>query len=800
MALFLCGLIAFIVVGMPVDAFGQPASCTGFTDTPLVPGTTNIKAIHFTELRVCINALRATRGLTPFAWTDPVIVPGQTVVRAAHLTELRSALGAVFAASELTPPEFGAAPTVGVTVIMASHIVAIRDAIATVPACAFIVSPQAGNVSGTASDVVVNVTTGAGCIWMPYEESEFASFASTVAVAGSGTATLQIVANETTAPRTITAVVAGTYVNMVQARAPCTFHVTPATATVGSGVSAVTFSIATNACAWTATESTSFASFSTESGTVSGSTTLDIAANTTSSARTVEAAIAGTDVTVTQAGLPCSPSLSAAGVTVSPAEQSGSVGLSIAPGCSWSTTSSASWLTPSPASGSGSATVTFSVAGNTGLERAATVDVNGVLFTVTQEVGCTFEFDTTPLTATTARLEVTTGPGCTWEASPDWGEATVTPASGVGSGEATIEIPEPADPSFLSEVELKDTAPLAAQSTAPNSIFNLFRCIDSRSWLCRVVVIITFQGGSFQGPSQGSLPPPLVATPSTIARGGSVTVALSNGSSLGPNISGWKFVPLDGGESVTRTSNLNSPSWNGVFVTSGTVSLTLNWQGKPLTRSATVTVTPRPGWTTAPPTPHPVANGFSAQLTVPDPPLPALHLGKYELDLPMPYGAEPITSGPNEGYVYVATHALSFSYRWTSSATILNLSPEFVAANCGSYHPQNNPAGFATAAQIRDDVIRHESGPVESHYVNFTSSLAQPATNPGQLMESRVGRQTTTEFIQQLDDELTLMSNSIATATDEEPCGGNPGGFVRDGACQILGKFNLFEYQQCQPQ
>ena len=39
------------------------ARVTPFTDYPIVPGVTPIKAVHFTELRTCIDALRSAAGL-----------------------------------------------------------------------------------------------------------------------------------------------------------------------------------------------------------------------------------------------------------------------------------------------------------------------------------------------------------------------------------------------------------------------------------------------------------------------------------------------------------------------------------------------------------------------------------------------------------------------------------------------------------------------------------------------------------------------------------------------------------------
>src|SRR4029077_3450970 len=69
-----------------------------FTDNPVASFSTPIKAVHFTELRTAVNALRASRGLAAFPWTDPGLAPG-TLVKLLHVTELRTALDQAFQAA-----------------------------------------------------------------------------------------------------------------------------------------------------------------------------------------------------------------------------------------------------------------------------------------------------------------------------------------------------------------------------------------------------------------------------------------------------------------------------------------------------------------------------------------------------------------------------------------------------------------------------------------------------------------------------------------------------------------------------
>ena len=101
-----------------------------FTDEPIVPGVTPIKALHFTELRIRIDGLRRAAGLGPLAWTDPILTAGVTPVRLAHLLELRSALAAAFAASgRQTPAWTDPTPSAATIPIRAVHLTELRAAV-----------------------------------------------------------------------------------------------------------------------------------------------------------------------------------------------------------------------------------------------------------------------------------------------------------------------------------------------------------------------------------------------------------------------------------------------------------------------------------------------------------------------------------------------------------------------------------------------------------------------------------------------------------------------------------------------
>ena len=101
-----------------------------FSDDPIVPGVTPVRAVHFTELRLRIDVLRSEAGLPPFRWTDPVLLAGVTPVRLVHLTQLRSALAEAYAAAGHAAPRWaGSVPAAGSTPIRAAHVTELRAAV-----------------------------------------------------------------------------------------------------------------------------------------------------------------------------------------------------------------------------------------------------------------------------------------------------------------------------------------------------------------------------------------------------------------------------------------------------------------------------------------------------------------------------------------------------------------------------------------------------------------------------------------------------------------------------------------------
>lgn len=116
-----------------IDAFSRysPLSAADlattftFTDDPLVAGTTKIKATHLTELRLAVNAVRATAGLSSMSFSAPAPA-SEVVVRGTSILELRTAIDAARATLGLSAMSY---TDPALTTIKAVHVQQLRNAV-----------------------------------------------------------------------------------------------------------------------------------------------------------------------------------------------------------------------------------------------------------------------------------------------------------------------------------------------------------------------------------------------------------------------------------------------------------------------------------------------------------------------------------------------------------------------------------------------------------------------------------------------------------------------------------------------
>jgi hypothetical protein len=121
-----------------VDATGCPSAYSSidiattviFTDNPVLSQTTAIKAIHVTQLRTAVNAVRAAAGLGAASWVDNPLQQFITTVKAQHITQLRNAHDPARAAIGLGVISYqDPTLTPGVTVVKAPHVQQLRDGV-----------------------------------------------------------------------------------------------------------------------------------------------------------------------------------------------------------------------------------------------------------------------------------------------------------------------------------------------------------------------------------------------------------------------------------------------------------------------------------------------------------------------------------------------------------------------------------------------------------------------------------------------------------------------------------------------
>ena len=259
------------------------------------------------------------------------------------------------------------------------------------PACAFSISPTSATPGAVASSgaVYATMTSGSGCNWSVSSSASWLTFSP-----GSGTGSAYVywytTANTLTTARSATLTIAGQTYTVTQAGATiCSYSISPASVSVAAAGYNGTVAVTTTAgCVWTASSGYGWITITSgASGNGSGTVYYTVAANTSTTVRSGSVTIAGQTFSVSQAGAAASCSYTISPASASPASSggSGTVTVSAGSGCSWTVSSSASWLTYSPSSGSGNGSVTWSATANTSTSsRTANLTIAGQTFTVTQ--------------------------------------------------------------------------------------------------------------------------------------------------------------------------------------------------------------------------------------------------------------------------------------------------------------------------------------------------------------------------------------------------------------------------------
>jgi hypothetical protein len=220
----------------------------------------------------------------------------------------------------------------------------------------------------------------------------------------------------------------------------CTYSISPTSNSVGIAGGSGTVGVAcVSSCSWTANSNNSWITVTGgANGSGSGTFSYSVAANS-GQARSGTITIAGQTFTVNQAS-GCTYSISPTSNSVGIAGGSGTVGVACGSSCLWTANSNNSWITVTGgANGSGSGTVSYSVAANSGQARSGTITIAGQTFTVNQASSCTYSIspmsDSFGSAGGSGSISVACGSNCPWTANSN--DSWITVAGGA-SGPGTV--------------------------------------------------------------------------------------------------------------------------------------------------------------------------------------------------------------------------------------------------------------------------------------------------------------------------------------------------------------------------
>jgi hypothetical protein len=168
-----------------------------------------------------------------------------------------------------------------------------------VPACSFSINQTTVPVDGGRTFNSVNLTTDSECNWTAYSNSSWITITSGKNGYGNKTINYTVEVNDTSSPRTGTLTIGGKTLTVNQA--VCSFSLSQSSVTVGGSQNKGSVTInTTSTCPWTITNTVSWISVYSSSGTGSGTVSYTVTPNYTGSSRTGTLTIAGQTFTVTQ--------------------------------------------------------------------------------------------------------------------------------------------------------------------------------------------------------------------------------------------------------------------------------------------------------------------------------------------------------------------------------------------------------------------------------------------------------------------------------------------------------------------
>jgi hypothetical protein len=325
------------------------------------------------------------------------------------------------------------------------------------PKCTVSLAGPQGALAASGEQSAVAVTTTPECTWTATGDAAWITNVTPAQGQGSGQVQFQVTTNSNGTIRESTITVNGEKAPIRQEATACQFTVSAASeifpAFGGAGSVAIT---APGGCAWTASSSGSWVSLAQTAGSGSATVNFTVASNS-GGTRSAQLTVAGSTVTVTQssglAGPPpsCTVTLQPTSASAAAAGGPGTVSVTANPGCSWTATSQASWITVAPpASGTGNGSVAYTVAANSSTSaRTGNLTIGSASLTVNQAgtlQSCSYNINPTSQSViasgqTGLNVSVSTTAGCPWTATSNDPWLTVTGgAGGSGNGSVTMNV------------------------------------------------------------------------------------------------------------------------------------------------------------------------------------------------------------------------------------------------------------------------------------------------------------------------------------------------------------------------
>ncbi len=309
--------------------------------------------------------------------------------------------------------------------------------------CAVTVDVPDTTIPATGGGGTIKVQTERECQWTAQPEVSWLSITAGSSGQGAGSVQFTVAVNADPASRNGGVMVNGQRAQVSQAPGECRFELS-SNATMfpqSGGSGSVDVRSSSALCTWTATSSVDWITITSNANGKGSAPVTFTVASTTGPPRTATVTIAGQHFSVTQSE-GCGYTVTPTTFSVGASGGTRSLAITSSAGCPWTAASNAEWITiTSGANGTGSGTVTLSVAPDSGPSRSGTVTVAGQTVTITQGDGCTFAISPDSQSVASSggngSVTVTAGDGCAWTASSAQPWISITSGSS-GSGNGSV--------------------------------------------------------------------------------------------------------------------------------------------------------------------------------------------------------------------------------------------------------------------------------------------------------------------------------------------------------------------------